>query len=123
MKKILLTLCVLLGTVGAWAQVSSITDGGTYNISFKKNGWFFSSTLKTTGSNPGSFRFDEVETGVYNIYSVEEEKYITRADEVANGNSPTLSETLEDTDNFKWVAVYDSKARTGALRHWTKLSA
>ncbi len=110
MKKILLTLCVLLGTVGAWAQVSSITDGGTYNISFKKNGWFFSSTLKTTQSNPGSFRFDEVETGVYNIYSVEEEKYITRADEVANGNSPTLSETLEDTDNFKWVAVYDSEA-------------
>ncbi|MBQ9285041.1 MAG: RICIN domain-containing protein [Bacteroidaceae bacterium] len=108
MKKFLLLICTLLvGVGGVKANETSITDGGLYTIQFKKNSWYFSPTLKTSQSNAGTFRFDVAGTGLYNIYSVEVGKYLTRPDSPANGGTPSLSETLEDTDNFKWVVAYD----------------
>ncbi len=111
MKKILLLLCALLGTVGTWAQVTSITDGGLYNIAFNKNGWYFSSAMKTTNTAPGDFRFDQVGANTYTIYSVGAEKYL-KWDSPSNGGTPTLVATLEDTDNFKWTASYNSSTWT-----------
>jgi len=125
MKKLLLLLTALLtlGVSGAWAQVTSITDGGSYVIRFNKNSNFVSPSMNTTRVSAGRFRFDKVGTegsyDVYNIYSVNGSGYLNRTAVPANEGTTTITSSLEDTDNFKWTVATTVNDQNSDASIWT----
>ena len=122
-KLLLLFFALLTGVSGTWAQVTSITDGGSYVIRFNKNSNFVSPSMNTTKVSAGRFRFDKVGTegsyDVYNIYSINGSGYLNRTAAPANEGTTTITASLEDTDNFKWTVATTVNSGNSDASLWT----
>ena len=131
MKKTLLLLCALLTFIGgAWAQLTSISDGTLVSLSFQRvdnnvNGWI-GSDYKNNGATAATaavLKFEATDAaGTYYIKNVASGKYLYATSTTTSGSStdtrlaesqslPSSSSSgnqVENIDAYKWVVTFSS---------------